>query len=614
MMPRFASLGIGIALTLTLVPTSASAQMTADQAREEGRALGNAAKRNSDLVPNEESQAEAVPGYNGTSVPQSTYFDDPDQLINDAQALKGTNEQYQIAADPAHVRPTFSNAEILATTARAKAVSEDPDAYLAGENISSASGQCQPLPPGAGTAGYYEATCNRGDRIEEQAQTCSIRMVPEATTVSAYKYFVVPTGAYGTPFARAEQMVPYASAGTCRPTGVVMEACAAHRIYGVTTNKYCDDYNATEYACSQEINDLSWLPSPITGKGWHATTTETTVTTKRVDGCASLAGDTMCAAPTTPDVCTEGAETRIIDGVPVTEACWAWSREYSCKRITQGNDCGDLEANGQCTYVRDDCLDDPPTDGRCKVTERVYRCPTPGAPTSEPNQFICGNDVYCLNGECEPIVREASTEFKDALVALHAIDQASNELDPATLRVFSGTREGCHKPIFGLVNCCAGKTSGAVTVAAGAAALAGGPAAIAALATPFLTMFACSNDEKVLDIKDRMGFCHKVGTYCSSSFLGICESKRTVYCCFESKLSRILQEQGRPQLGKPWASPKTEKCEGFTVDEFSRLDLSVMDFTEIYSDFVDAAKLPDEVDAMTDIQSKIQGYYELHKP
>ena len=238
--------------------------------------------------------------------------------------------------------------------------------------------------------------------------------------------------------------------------------------------------------------------------------------------------------------------------------------------------------------------------------------PTPGAPTSEPSQFICGNDVYCLNGECEPIVREASTEFKDALVALHAIDQASNELDPATLRVFSGTREGCHKPIFGLVNCCAGKTSGAVTVAAGAAALAGGPAAIAALATPFLTMFACSNEEKVLDIKDRMGFCHKVGTYCSSSFLGICESKRTVYCCFESKLSRILQEQGRPQLNKPWASPKTEKCEGFTVDEFSRLDLSVMDFTEIYSDFVDAAKLPDEVQTMTDIQSKIQDYYELH--
>ena len=36
--------------------------------------------------------------------------------------------------------------------------------------------------------------------------------------------------------------------------------------------------------------------------------------------------------------------------------------------------------------------------------------------------------------------------------------------------------------------------------------------------------------------------------------------KRQVYCCFESKLSRILQEQGRQQLNKPWGKPKTEQC------------------------------------------------------
>jgi hypothetical protein len=178
--------------------------------------------------------------------------------------------------------------------------------------------------------------------------------------------------------------------------------------------------------------------------------------------------------------------------------------------------------------------------------------------------------------------------------------------------VFSGTRETCHKPVFGLVNCCAGKTSGLLTAGAGAAAIAGGPTAIAALATPFLTMFLCSTEEKMLDIKDRMGFCHKVGTYCSSSVLGICKTKRTAYCCFESKLSRILQEQGRPQLNKPWGKPKKEQCEGFTIDEFSRLDLSVMDFTEVYSEFVDAAKLPDEVSTLSEIQDKIQDYYDIH--
>jgi conjugal transfer mating pair stabilization protein TraN len=37
-----------------------------------------------------------------------------------------------------------------------------------------------------------------------------------------------------------------------------------------------------------------------------------------------------------------------------------------------------------------------------------------------------------------------------------------------------------------------------------------------------------------------------------------------------------------------------------------------MDFTDVYSDFMDAAKLPDEVQTMSEIQDKIQDYYDLH--
>lgn len=43
----------------------------------------------------------------------------------------------------------------------------------------------------------------------------------------------------------------------------------------------------------------------------------------------------------------------------------------------------------------------------------------------------------------------------------------------------------------------------------------------------------------------------------SPIFLGICLTKRDVYCCFQSKISRILQEQGRPQLGKTWGRPRS---------------------------------------------------------
>jgi conjugal transfer mating pair stabilization protein TraN len=585
--------------------------MTVDEAREQGKAMAQEKRNDSSLIPADEAQAQIVPGYSGTDLPETSLYDDPDRLVSEGSALTRTSDSYKTVTDQAHTRPAFSNDEILAVTNRATNVENDPTAYLEGESVGSTTGACRPLPPGVGSSGYYEATCNQGRKIEEHVRSCSIRMVPETTNVDAYKFFVVPNGAYGTPFARYDAMAPHIASGVCRPTGVMMEACAAHVIYGVSTNKYCDDYYATEYVCSENRTDLSLLPSPITGQGWHAKTTETQVVTRRVDSCGGLAADPMCTAEPTGEICTEGAETRIVDGVPVTEACWAWNRDFTCHVMTAGNDCADLEKNATCTYLRTECLDEDPS-ANCKVSEKVYRCPTPDAPTVDAPQYICGDDVYCVNGDCEPIVREASTEFKDALVALHAIGQAGDEFDPNNFSVFKGERNTCHKPVFGLVNCCAGKVSGELTAAAGLGALAGGPAAIAALATPFLALALCSQKEMQLDIKDRMGFCHKVGTYCSDSFLGVCISKTTAYCCFESKLSRILQEQGRPQIGKSWGTPKKEQCQGFTIDEFARLDLSKMDFTEVYKEFMDAAKLPDEVETMTDIQGKIQDYYDLH--
>jgi conjugal transfer mating pair stabilization protein TraN len=610
-----ARLGPRLAIALCFacaVPGVAQAQMTLEEAREEGKAMGNAARANPDLRPSTEAQAEAVPGYAGTTTPQGTYFDDPDQLINDAQALKHGNEGYSVTTDSAGSRPAFSNAEILGATRRASDIEADPTLYLEGETYSGSSGTCTPLPAGAGTDGYYEATCNRGAKLEPQPRSCRITMVPESTTVSAYKYYAeVP---FHTGMAPAISEFAGALAdGTCTNLGTA-DTCQVVRDYGSTPIRNCDRYRFDILQCTRPIPGLTGTTYPATGQIWFEQASATTVTTRRVDSCGALASDVACTPASAGETCVEPGETRIIDGVAVTEACWSWQRDFTCHTVTQGNDCGTLEASGQCTFLREECLDDPAVSGggACQTSERVYRCPTPGGVSPDTPQYICGDDVYCINGDCEPIVREASTEFKDALVALHAIDQAGKEFDESTYRVFSGTRETCHKPVFGLVNCCAGKVSGAVPVAAGAAALAGGPAAIAAFATPFLVLFSCSQDEMRLDIQDRMGFCHKVGTYCSSSVLGICSTKRTAYCCFESKLSRILQEQGRVQLGKPWGEPKREQCIGFSIEEFSRLDLSVMDFTEVYSDFVDAAKLPDEVETMTDIQRKIEDYYELH--
>lgn len=599
------------------------AQSTVQEAKEDGKSFATDMRANDALVPSE-TMRDQVPGYQGTDLPQSSYFDDPDKLVADAGAQASTNEAFVVSTDRNNTRPQFDAQEILDTTRRATEIEANPDTYLQGEQMGGRAGSCTALPPGGGNVSYYEATCNYGSKLDQVDRTCTSTLNVSVENRTLYYYHMSDKGPYVDPDSMADEI----AAGTCKAVGTA-SYCGTMAEYGSTAagscNKDFGNYPLHVMECSVQAsvkgNTIFSGTYPVisqtTGQHWfRVDNAAPVITTNKVDGCAALENNSQCVAQSA-EVCTDSDPvTRVINGVPVTQPCWAWQKTYQCNEITQGNDCGELDNKPECSYVRDECIDDEDdpdyTPGACKVSQKVYRCPVPTTPGNDPKQYVCGNDVYCINGDCETIEREASTEFKDALVALHALGQAGEEFDEENFTVFSGERNTCHKPVFGLVNCCAGKTSGLLTAGAGAAALAGGPTAIAALATPFLTMFLCSTEEKMLDIKDRMGFCHKVGTYCSSSVLGICQSKKTAYCCFESKLSRILQEQGRPQLNKPWGKPKKEQCEGFTIDEFSRLDLSVMDFTEVYSEFVDAAKLPDEVSTLSEIQDKIQDYYDIH--
>lgn len=104
------------------------------------------------------------------------------------------------------------------------------------------------------------------------------------------------------------------------------------------------------------------------------------------------------------------------------------------------------------------------------------------------------------------------------------------------------------------------------------------------------------------------GMCHEVGEYCSSKILGICIQKAKGHCCFNTKLGRIIQEQGRPQLksfnGIGWGSPKSPMCRGFTPDEFQALDFSKIDLSEYYSDIEARA----QSDIQIDMKDKIDAY------
>jgi hypothetical protein len=94
----------------------------------------------------------------------------------------------------------------------------------------------------------------------------------------------------------------------------------------------------------------------------------------------------------------------------------------------------------------------------------------------------------------------------------------------------------------------------------------------------------CSNEERELKKRRMGGTCTEVGDYCAKRIFGICIKKKETYCCFNSKLGRIINEQGRPQIGKSFGSAKNPDCEGFTPEELSKLDFSRLDLSEYIND------------------------------
>ncbi|MBN9421561.1 MAG: conjugal transfer protein TraN [Candidatus Accumulibacter sp. 66-26] len=115
--------------------------------------------------------------------------------------------------------------------------------------------------------------------------------------------------------------------------------------------------------------------------------------------------------------------------------------------------------------------------------------------------------------------------------------------------------------------------------------------AIAVVIYIVMSMSSCNEDEGKLAMKEGAGLCHSVGTYCSSCIriLGACVAcieHTTGKCCFNSKLARIVNEQGRVQVGKCWGSGKNPDCSGFTIAQLQSLDFAAMDLSEFYASIV----------------------------
>ena len=309
----------------------------------------------------------------------------------------------------------------------------------------------------------------------------------------------------------------------------------------------------------------------------------------------------LSGANAAPDGCTVVSEycadeggTRTFFGLPIERDCWEERIFYSCP----GGPCSELSDDPECTQtgtvcvLRDEseiCLDEDKTF-RCSaikngdgiiLTETVEI--TPAHDVISP--VICGESLYCPEGVCDDLGQdEASTDFSRAASWMGLLSKMGEETDPDTLTLFHGEGHKCAKWPLSAKDCCSEDGW-------------------------LLSTFGCSTDEMILAEKRAVRTTHYVGEYCSQETLSVCITRKKSYCAFRSKFARVLQEQGRAQLGIGWGDAESPSCRPLSIEEFKQIDFAAIDLSEIYA-AVAADAIPPDPDAVNQmIQERIEQYY-----
>ncbi|EBX7641360.1 type-F conjugative transfer system mating-pair stabilization protein TraN [Salmonella enterica subsp. enterica serovar Saintpaul] len=265
-----------------------------------------------------------------------------------------------------------------------------------------------------------------------------------------------------------------------------------------------------------------------------------------------------------------GTRTVVVEGktYSIHQDCWKWQDTYLTQTETEGT-CGEYMKDSACTVTRSQCADT--VDGFCVSQQVTYSCERKKTGSGQ----ICGGEFFCTDGSCAQGQTGTSNMFGQAVSALAAVAAAGEdvaELNGENVRTFTGEAKSCKKMAAGFNNCCKDSGWG-----------------------QDVGLSSCSSDEKALGKAKEKKLTVYVGEYCSKKVLGVCLEKKRGYCQFDSKLARIVQEQGRrDQLGVGFGSGKSPDCRGITVDELQRLDFGVMNFSDFYSDLDAGSDIPED--------------------
>jgi len=121
-------------------------------------------------------------------------------------------------------------------------------------------------------------------------------------------------------------------------------------------------------------------------------------------------------------------------------------------------------------------------------------------------------------------------------------------------------------------------------------------------------LLSCEQSEQLLAMHRDANLCVHVGSFCSSRvpIIHTCIEQTESYCCFNSILARIINEQGRGQIGKGWGSAESPDCSGFTPEEFQQLDFSRIDLSEFINQISASVNMPSASSMGQNVQNTVQ--------
>lgn len=264
-----------------------------------------------------------------------------------------------------------------------------------------------------------------------------------------------------------------------------------------------------------------------------------------------------------------GKKTRIIEGASISEDLWEEELTFVCPPTTTKNTCHPLREAG-CEQISLECI--KRMGEVCVVYKKTFKC---FSQKKGKNIIrIKGKVPFCLDGNCAKVSWDPNSDFALAMSKLAIFKEIGKDLTKgAEPMAFKGQGRGCTKTEFGVQNCCDGS---------------GGWGESLNLAND------CSASEKLLRQERDQKKCHFVGEDCvmREPITDRCLKKKSVFCCFGSKLSKIFHEQGRAQLGISWGDAEHPQCRGFKIEELQQIDFEKIDLSELF----------EEIQAQTNIE------------